>query len=735
MADLFYMPFLPVPTQRGLPAGAARLYFYVSGTTTLAPIYADAALTTPLENPVPADALGRLPDIYLDSTKVYRVRALTANGSQVGSDVDPYYPGQAVTIVPNLPQLLAPDGSGRVGYRFTSTPADGSTQAKLSETISVKEAPFSAKGDGTTNDTAAINAANLQAAMFGKTLIIPSGTYMVDAELRATTDWRGEPGTVIKYRGSAPAFTRLVYSSGVDGITFEGITFDGNVSADPTVWNTSNYDAFTGSSGLSVEACKRPRIIRCRFVNTRQHGLRVAGCTGAVIQGCTSQRARGAFGDGFYLVSNIGLSIAQCWADDYTRIGFVVDSFGDNLLTNHKVSLTSLLCTNGHDASIMYGGGEFNAGVWCEHTGDVEASGIFAANNTHRGINICTGSKTNGFPGTHAMVTLSNCQTVGGSWGIYTYSLGTLPMVMIAKGCTAKGARVAFEADAAHGNDSFSWIGCHADYDASNGTGRGFATEPVGTLTGLPNFVVADCTISRFAESMSNLNDTGDLAATSDVGCYGAPGALPLSPFRLSVRDLKHVDDKPVYIRTYGALPHKVDIEDCDFNMRRGGGTGGTLDVAGGVIRSLIANAGGFVGDVNLSPKRVRGRITAFGTNVVFACDDVVMSDESNIALQSNAGDKRNAVRVRGDFSKNINSFGEVLSIGAGTQGFSATVDGQFFNDGVNSPATPFVRRGNSVTIIYGLALADATVTNMTDNLSSSAPELTPAGVRRVTLH
>ena len=627
--------------------------------------------------------------------------------------------------------LAAPGGAALSNF-------DGRTvDTKLRESISIRDARFNggAKGDGVTNDTAAINAANAQAAMFGKDLFLPAGTYMINDEMRALTNWRGEAGTIVKYLGNKPVFTRLVYSSGVDGITFEGITFDGSVSVDPAVWNTSNYDTFTGSSGLSVEACKRPRIIRCRFVNTRQHGLRVAGCMGAVVQGCTTQRSRGAFGDGFYLVSNIGLSVAQCWADDYTRIGFVVDSFGDNLLTNHKISLTSLLATNGHDASIMYGGGEFNAGVWCEHTGDVEGSGIFAANNTHRGINVCTGSKTNGFPGTHAMITLSNCQTVGGAWGIYVYSLGNLPVVANIKGCTAKGARVGFECDASHGNDSFTWVGCHSDYDAASGTGRGFAVGMIGTLASKPLFNSVDCTISRYAESLANLTDNGDQAATADLGLYGAPTEMPTNALRLHVRNLKHVDDKPVYIRWYGLVPHEVEIRDSDFHVRRGGGTGGSLDVLGGVIRSLIANGNGFAGDLILKPSQVRGRVTGFATNISFDCPDVAMIDESNVYLRSNAGDKRNAIRVRGEFSKNINVLGPVLRLGEGTDAYTAVVDGQFYNDGANSPATPFVHRGPSVQVVFGSALADATVVNMISIDNNTSPELSPSGVRRITLH
>jgi len=634
-----------------------------------------------------------------------------------------------------LDAVKAPTGSGLVGFVAAGTGSiTRDALNKMRESVSVLDK--GAKGDGTTNDTGAIVAADATAKLFGKDLFLPAGTYMIDAETRATTNWRGEAGTVIKYRGAAPSFTRLVYSSGVDGITFDGITFDGNVSADPGAWTNANYDSFTGASGLSVEGCKRPRIIRCRFVNTRQHGLRVAGCTGPVVQGCTTQRSRGAFGDGFYLVSNIGLSIAQCWADDYTRIGFVVDSFGDTLLTNHKISLTSLLATNGHDASIMYGGGEFNAGVWCEHTGDVEASGIFASSNTHRGINICTGSKTNGFPGTHAMVTLSNCQTVGGSWGIYVYSLGTLPVIMSAKGCTAKGARVAFEADAAHANDSYTWSECHADYDASNGTGRGYATEVVGTLATRPNFAVVNCTVSRFAETLSNLTDNGDVAATSDVGSYGAPGSLPASPLRLVVDNLRHVDDKPVYVRWFGELAHDVAISGCDLNVRRGGSAGGRVDIRNNTVRSLMIQYGDSR-RIEIADNTILGAITAQAARHTFCDNEVTYADDSKVFLLCNASGKKPAVNVRGNsFSKPINASGPVLRLGFGTVTFASIIQSNdWYNDGAASTANPFIERAANTTAYFESNLADVTVTNMIDTDDRTGPEPAPTGVRRVAMH
>ncbi|MES3054893.1 hypothetical protein O6V14_04555 [Sphingomonas faeni] len=129
MSQLFYLPFRPVFNSRGLPSGGAKVYFYLTGTTTLATVYADGALTTPLANPVSADALGQLPDIYMPDAVIYRVRIVDRKGLPLGSDIDPYYPGQAVAIVPSLPELLAPGGAGLIGYQAPFTSSVVRTQA------------------------------------------------------------------------------------------------------------------------------------------------------------------------------------------------------------------------------------------------------------------------------------------------------------------------------------------------------------------------------------------------------------------------------------------------------------------------------------------------------------------------------------------------------------------------------------------------------------------------------
>lgn len=67
----------------------AMLYFYATGTTTQQAAYADAGLTTPLSNPLIADAGGRYAPAYLDPSKTYRIYETNSGGAATGLDIDP----------------------------------------------------------------------------------------------------------------------------------------------------------------------------------------------------------------------------------------------------------------------------------------------------------------------------------------------------------------------------------------------------------------------------------------------------------------------------------------------------------------------------------------------------------------------------------------------------------------------------------------------------------------------
>jgi len=67
---------------------AGTVYMYYSGTTVLAPVYSDGALTVGAANPITVAAGSPMPTRYLDPNITYRRLLVLADGTNI--DVDPY---------------------------------------------------------------------------------------------------------------------------------------------------------------------------------------------------------------------------------------------------------------------------------------------------------------------------------------------------------------------------------------------------------------------------------------------------------------------------------------------------------------------------------------------------------------------------------------------------------------------------------------------------------------------
>jgi hypothetical protein len=105
--QLFYDPVARPLSSLGVAMPGAYYNFYVSGTTTPAIVYQDAALTlpypaaalngsSPLFSVVQADGTGAMPPIFLNPKTIYRVQLYSSTWSLI-EDVDPYVPPMPVT--------------------------------------------------------------------------------------------------------------------------------------------------------------------------------------------------------------------------------------------------------------------------------------------------------------------------------------------------------------------------------------------------------------------------------------------------------------------------------------------------------------------------------------------------------------------------------------------------------------------------------------------------------------
>jgi hypothetical protein len=108
MATLFTADrFTPTDGNGHVYAGA-QLFFYQTGTTTPQTVYADSGATTPLSNPVVADANGLFAAIYLSNVNAYKCVLQTSTGATIRT-TDPVSPGSgaSTTFIPQGRLTLA----------------------------------------------------------------------------------------------------------------------------------------------------------------------------------------------------------------------------------------------------------------------------------------------------------------------------------------------------------------------------------------------------------------------------------------------------------------------------------------------------------------------------------------------------------------------------------------------------------------------------------------------------
>lgn len=107
----------------------ATVYFYLTGSTNLATIYTDLALTIPATNPVVISAGSIVPNIYLDPAVTYRRKIIFTDGSIF--DVDPLAKSAATSSGGSTTAFALTMNNGGAGAASGST-FNGSTAVTIS---------------------------------------------------------------------------------------------------------------------------------------------------------------------------------------------------------------------------------------------------------------------------------------------------------------------------------------------------------------------------------------------------------------------------------------------------------------------------------------------------------------------------------------------------------------------------------------------------------------------------
>lgn len=279
MANLSPSPKLQFFAADGTPLVGGKLYSYAAGTTTPLATYTDASGSTPNTNPIILDSRGE-GNVWLGSAS-YKL-ALYSSTDVLIWTVD------NISNISPLTTLAASSGSSLVGFIQTGTGASATTvQARLRQTLSVKD--FGATGDGTTDDTTAIqNALN---AGTGRSVYFPAGTYRISTTLVVKTSTTlvgdginksiikltaGFGASIVGMRNDVITGTANVYYD--TNLEFYGLTFDGNNNASRTaelisilkVQNVTFSNCSVQNNtfiGLAMTANRNMTVTECYFTN------------------------------------------------------------------------------------------------------------------------------------------------------------------------------------------------------------------------------------------------------------------------------------------------------------------------------------------------------------------------------------------------------------------------------------------------------------------------------------
>jgi len=238
--------------------------------------------------------------------------------------------------------LSGSNGSASVGFVQAGTGATSrTTQAKLRDVVSVKD--FGATGDGTTDDTVAIQAALADAVTNNRCLYFPAGTYLVTSNLTVPTPANVQRGFTIlgenKHNGSIINFSGAAVTT--------GLTFSSSVSV-YQFWGTISELQITCASGakrgMTFTYAHAPTLVNVQFRGATQAGLYLDNCNQPVVEKCLF------ISNGSSGTAQLSLNFCTCFSikDNYfagsatASSGIDIDRSNTGMISNGAIESTGV---------------------------------------------------------------------------------------------------------------------------------------------------------------------------------------------------------------------------------------------------------------------------------------------------------------------------------------------------------------------------------------------------------
>jgi hypothetical protein len=264
MSQIFISPFSRATTKAGLNAPGAKLYFYLTGTTTPANVYADDSRTVALSNPVVADAFAAFPSIFLDPDIAYRVRLTNSAGVLLAPEADPVRGIDAATIIEEATTAaeaqaaLAAASALAASNSAAAAQVAAATSGVYANTAS-SNVPRGAAVNVLTAGSGGTNGTNYSATFTGGNYI-GNPTILYDVVAGAVANVRlTDPGL---YIGASPTAPTVVFGSGAGGagLTLTNVFRIGNgsgywvQSADTLTLDRYKNVAGTATADTSIQS-------------------------------------------------------------------------------------------------------------------------------------------------------------------------------------------------------------------------------------------------------------------------------------------------------------------------------------------------------------------------------------------------------------------------------------------------------------------------------------------------
>lgn len=262
MATRLSDPRIQVEGADGRPLSGAKLYTYVTGTSTPKPTYSDAALTVLHTNPVEANAAGRFPAIFL-TTGDYKTELRDANDVVIATD-DPVEGATGSNAAPGAGLRNVLVNGDFAGSTFTiATATDGGDIANgwyaLNQTAGTTAAAQTLQQDGIPNNIR-LTQSNAGAQRHGAAQIVRSAdtvrlrgsSITLSAKIRRSLS-APINYAVLSWAGTADAVTRDVVLDWTNGsytpsnffISTVAVVASGTIT--PTAGTWTSVSAITGA--------------------------------------------------------------------------------------------------------------------------------------------------------------------------------------------------------------------------------------------------------------------------------------------------------------------------------------------------------------------------------------------------------------------------------------------------------------------------------------------------------